>query len=347
MVIPPPLPQLRVVLRGIQHRLPHELAILQHPAPLLTGVVVPVHHQRLVGGIHLIVIQEPAHGNPTAAQLPLQLGILLLQHLVTYQLRGEEVGRVLNVRHPRLPEQVQQIHPPDGHVPQTVELSRIPEHAIYGAPAFQLVPPCAGIRPLELILLQDGRQNTGQLGRLRPVPRFSGQHRRLRVAVHGVCVLGEDAVHQPTAGGLRVAGIAALPLLLHLRPVPQLPELLIVDDAPLQIYLPLPVLFQKLRRPAHLLLSDAGLLPRRLLRLAHGISPLPFVQNSFPVLTSPPTAAGSFPSCCTFPCNTGNFSRFHRLTSIFSGSSCTGSAVSTRRGGIGRAMHRYRLSSAT
>ena len=111
--------------------------------------------------------------------------------------------------------------------------------------------------------------------------------------------------------------------------------------------LPLPVLFQKLRRPAHLLLSDAGLLPRRLLRLAHGISPLPFVQNSFPVLTSSPSSAGSFLSCCTFPCNTGNFSRFHRLTSIFSGSSCTGSAVSTRRGGMGRAMHRYRLSSAT
>lgn len=134
-------------------------------------------------------------------------------------------------------------------------------------------------------------------------PGSLGQHRRLRVAVHGVCVLGEDAVHQPTAGGLRVARISPLPLLLHLRPVPQLPELLIVDDAPLQIHLPLPVLLQKLRRPAHLLLSDAGLLPRRLLRLAHGISPLPFVQNSFPVLTSPPTAAGSFPSCCTFPCN--------------------------------------------
>ena len=42
--------------------------------------------------------------NPTATQLSLQLGILLLQHLVAYQLRGEEVGRVLNVRHPRLPE---------------------------------------------------------------------------------------------------------------------------------------------------------------------------------------------------------------------------------------------------
>ena len=184
-------------------------------------------------------------------------------------------------------------------------------------------------------------------GRIRVSLAASARSPGSLVAVHGVCVLGEDAVHQPPAGGLRVAGIAALPRLLHLRPVPQLPELLIVDDAPLQIHLPLPVLLQKLRRPAHLLLSDAGLLPRRLLRLAHGISPLPFVQNSFPVLTSPPTAAGSFPSCCTFPYNTGNFSRFHRLTSIFSGSSCTGSAVSTRRGGIGRAMHRYRLSSAT
>ena len=38
---------------------------------------------------------------------------------------------------------------------------------------------------------------------LLPIPGLPGQHRGLRITVHGVRVLGQDAVHQPPAGGLR------------------------------------------------------------------------------------------------------------------------------------------------
>jgi hypothetical protein len=80
-------------------------------------------------------------------------------------------------------------------------------------------------------------------------------------------VLGQDAVHQPPAGGLRVREIAALPRLLHLLPVPQLPELLVVDDALLQLPLPGVVPSQDIRRPAHLLRADFR--PLGLLLLFH------------------------------------------------------------------------------
>ena len=233
----------RVVLRGVQHRFPHILAVLQHLPPLHGGVIVPVHHQRLVGGVHRVVVEVAAQGHAAPAQLALQLGILRQQLFVVPQLRGEEVGAVLNVGDARLPEQVEKVHPLHADVPQTAQLRAVPEHAVHGAAGFQLVPPRGGIGPLELVLLQDHRQNAAQPCRLLSVVRLPGQHGGGGVAVHGVGVLGQDAVYQPAAGGLGVAAVAALALLLHLLPVAQLPELLIVDDPLLQTGLALFVPF--------------------------------------------------------------------------------------------------------
>ena len=267
MVVPPSVPHIRVVFRGIQHRISHEFAVLQHPPSILPGVIVPVHHQHLPGGIHCVVIQIPAQGPSAPVRLALCLGIPLLQRLPVLQLRGKKVGRILNIRHPRLPEQVQQIHPSDGDVPQPIELCGVPKHAVHGAPGFQLVPPRTGIRPLESVFLQDHRQNACQLSGLLPISWLPGQHRGLRIAVHGVCVLGKNALHQPPAGGLWICGIAALSGLFHLLPVPQLPELLVVDDPLLQLPLSCMIAAQDICRTAHLLRADPR--PLRLQVLFH------------------------------------------------------------------------------
>ena len=260
----------RVVLRGIQHRFPHVLAVLQYLSALHVGVIVPVHHQRLVAGVHRVVIEIAAQGKITPPQLALQLGILRQQLVVVHQLRGEEVGAVLNVRHARLPEQVQQIHPLHADVAQPAQLRAVPEHAVHGAAGLQLVPPGGGIRPLELVFLQHHRQNAAQPLSLLPVVRLTGQHRGSGIAVHGVGVLGQDAVHQPAAGGLGVAAVAALPLLFHLLPVAQLPELLVVDDPLLQPGLALLVLFQDAVGSAQFLRPNFGPHRKRAVRRRHG-----------------------------------------------------------------------------
>ena len=248
-----------VILRGVEHRVPHEFAVLQHLPAALGGVVVPIHHQGLIRGVHRVVVEEPAHGQAAASQLARKLRIHPQQLLVAHKLRGEEVLRILNVPHSRLPEQVQQVHPADGNISQPAQLTRVPEHAVGGAAAFELVPPGVGIGAFELILLEYHRQDPCQLSGLLAVALLPGEHRGLRVAVHGVGVLGQDAVHQPAAGGLGVGGVTSLSVFLHLLPVAQLPELLVVDDAALQVRLALLVLFQDLRRPAHLLRADLGL----------------------------------------------------------------------------------------
>ena len=125
------------------------------------------------------------------------------------------------------------------------------------------------VRPLELVLLEHHGQDLRQLPRLHAVALLAGQHRRLRIAVHGIRVLGEDAVHQPAAGRLGVSGVAALPVFLHLLPVPHFPELLVVDDAALQMRLALLVFFQDLRRLTHLLRPDSGPLQGRRFHFGH------------------------------------------------------------------------------
>ena len=132
---------LPIVFRSVEHRLPHEFTVLQHLSSSVHGVVVPIHYQRLVRGIHRVIIEESAHREASAAQLSLQLRIAAQKLCIADKLRGKEIFRVLDVPDPRLPEQVQQVHSADGNIPQSPQLSRIPENAIGGAPAFQLVPP--------------------------------------------------------------------------------------------------------------------------------------------------------------------------------------------------------------
>ena len=140
--------------------------------------------------------------------------------------------------HPRLPEQVQHVHAADAR--------RRPARAAFRRPRTRRTrrtrTSACPTTPWNTSALN--RSFFSSTGRIRlsvsascRSSRLPGQHRRLRIAVHGVRVLAEDAVHQPAAGRPRVLRIAALARLLHLLPVPQLPELLVVDDAPVQILL--------------------------------------------------------------------------------------------------------------
>ena len=103
VVVPASRRKLGVILRGVQHFLPHELAKLHRVAEM----VVPIHHHGLVGSVHRIVVEIAAEGHAAASELALQLGIGGAELLVVHQLRGEEVGALLHIGDTRLPKEVQ------------------------------------------------------------------------------------------------------------------------------------------------------------------------------------------------------------------------------------------------
>ena len=245
----------RVVLRGVEDGLAAELAVVE-PAVLL---VVPVHHQGLVGGIHGVVVEIAAHREGAAPQFARQLGVLGKQLLVVHQLRGEEVGGILDIGDAGLPEEVEEVHAPQADVAQTAELAAVPEHAVDGAAGLQLVPPGVAVDPLEAVVLEDHGQHAAEAAGLVGVAGLPGQHGGLGIAVHGVGVLGEDAVHQPAAAGPGIGVVAAVAVFLHLLPVAQLPELLVVDDALFQVGLAPFVLLEDLGGLPDLLPPDGGL----------------------------------------------------------------------------------------
>ena len=83
VVVPAPRRHLRVILRGIQHILPHELAVLQHLPSLTLRVVVPVHHQRLLRTCP--PCRRTDTGSPARRRVPASLQ---LRHLRTRWLLG-------------------------------------------------------------------------------------------------------------------------------------------------------------------------------------------------------------------------------------------------------------------
>ena len=243
-----------LVLRGVQHRVPHEVAVVQHCLFVLLLLVIPVHHHAFLRGVHSVVIHIFADIQPVAAQLARQFRVRLLQSGVVLQLHMEHVGAVLDLGDTRLPEEIQNVHRLHGNVAQPTQLAAIPEHTVDGRAADDLVPPAFGVGSLKARLLQHHRHDGRQLPRLLHIPRLTGQDVGGGEVVHGVGVLVGDRVQQPRAHRLHLLLFAALPQTL---PVPQPIPLLIVDHPLLQIGLALLVLPQGLHRLPQLLRTDA------------------------------------------------------------------------------------------
>ncbi len=83
---------------------------------------------------------------------------------------------------------------------------RVPEDAVDAGALLELAPPGIAVHLLVVRLFQHHRQHAGK--RLRGLPHRlpPGQHVGVRVVVHGIGVLVGNAVEQPPAGGLRLAG---------------------------------------------------------------------------------------------------------------------------------------------
>ena len=244
----------RVVLAGVEHHAVAELAVMHHGlAAGLLPLVIPVHHHALFAGVDVLVADVLPHGDAAAARLALQLRPPGRQTVVVSQRQAEKVGRVLDVLHARLPVQHQQIHAPDGDVPESVPQRRVPEDALHAGPLLELAPPGVAVHALVVGLFQQHRQDLGEeLCRLLVVLR-SRQHVRLRVVVHGVGVFVGDGVEQPprTGGALALHHPVAV-----LLPVAQLVPFFVVDDPLVETGFGRLVLFEDGHCLADLLLAD-------------------------------------------------------------------------------------------
>ena len=206
VVIQAPVRQLRVILAGVQHNAVAELAVVQHPAARrVRALVVPIHHHALVRGVHAVLVDVAGYVQHPGG-MACQLGILGRQLGSVLQAQAEKVGRVLNVRHARLPVEHEQVHGPHGDVSHAAPLGRVPEDAGDAGALLELAPPGVAVHLFIVCLFQHHRQYAGQRpGRLLVVCR-PGQHIGFRVVIHGIGVLVGDAVEQPPAGRLGLAG---------------------------------------------------------------------------------------------------------------------------------------------
>ena len=212
-----------VVLGRGKDRLAHEFAEVEHAFSVLDLLVVPVHHERLVRRIHLIVRLVLADKGVVASKRVADLRIPLPDHVVVHQLRVEQVFAFLDVGHARFPEEVEQIDLPDGYIPESVELGAVPEHAPSHRSLLHLRPARIGIGLLEIVLFEDHRHDAGQHRRLGAVVRLSWPDSRLRERRHGVRVLAHNDVEEPSRPPLWVVWI---PARTHFLPVLELPPLL-------------------------------------------------------------------------------------------------------------------------
>ena len=176
---------------------------MENPFPRrICLVVVHLDDRRLVIGAHRIVIQEFGADDILPLQFSLQLRIPLLQHILVHKLRLEEIPALLDVLHPRLPVQVQQIHPKYADIPHAAKLVLVPNDLVASCSRLALLPHGIVVHGLKIVLLQHtGDDGTKHLC-LRLVPLLPGQNVRLRVCLHGICVLGGNHIVKPCAPGV-------------------------------------------------------------------------------------------------------------------------------------------------
>ena len=228
VVIKATLGILRVVLAGIQHHAVAVFAVMQHRLPALKGLfVIPVHHNAFVAGVNAVVVDVLCHIH-ASARVPGHLRVSPFQLVIVHKAQAEQVRRVLNIFHARLPVQHQQVHAPDADLAKPAARLRVPEHALHAGAGLQLAPPCVAVHGLVVALLQHRGQDLGKRFCCFLVVLCPRQHVRFRVVVHGIGVLVGNAVEQPSAGRL---GLALHFLVFVIFPVPHAKPQFVIHNA--------------------------------------------------------------------------------------------------------------------
>ena len=233
----------RVVFGAREDDVVDVLAEVQDGPAVLDALVVDVHDIALAVGRDAVVAEKARERPVLSSEFALELRIAPLELPVVPQLDVEKVPALLDVPHAGLPEHAEQVAALDPDIAQTVVPVGVPGDLVHAGAGLELVPPGVGVDLLEAGLLHDHGQHVGEHVRLLPVAGLAGQDQRLGVVFHGVGVLGDDDVVQPSALGPKLPAEADV-LLRLLGLVAQLPPLLGGHDAPLEAGLAVFVLLQ-------------------------------------------------------------------------------------------------------
>ena len=227
----------RIVLRRLQDRIAHQLREVQHLPSVLIFLVIPVYHHGLPvkadDVVRVVLLLDLRIG----IELSLQLRVLREQQIVVHHLRQEDVLRLLQIPHARLPEERQNIHRLHRDIPESVQLRRIPLHVPDERALLELRPLAVRIDLLEVVLFQNDRQHRGKLRCLLPVVRFPRADGRGRIGRDRVRVFAHDDVEKPRRRPLVVLRVP----LLDPLPAAHAPPVLRRNDPRLQRTLALPV----------------------------------------------------------------------------------------------------------
>ena len=167
--------------------------------------------------------------------------VAALQRRAILQSHQVQVRGVLDVGHAGLPEQVQDVYPPDVDVPDAVLQRRIPEHPVDSRAVPELDPCVIGVGLFQAAPRCHDRQDGAEQGGIRSVARFARQCRADRHPVAEVCVFITYAIEQPRGHRLTASSGVALG---GCRFVAALPPHCLIVQACVQSALALSVAFQ-------------------------------------------------------------------------------------------------------
>ena len=253
MVVQAARRQRRVVLAGIQHHAVAQLAVVQPQfAVLVRALIVPVHHHAFVGGGLAVLVDVPGHVHHPGG-VPCQLRILRGQPGGVLKAEVKQIRRVLNILHAGLPVEHEQVDAAHRNVAQPAARRRVPEDAGNAGALLELAPPDIAVHLLVIRLLQHHRQHAGKRLRRGLVVCRPGQHHGLGVVVHGIGMLVGNAVEQPPAGGLRLAGHQRVTVVF---PVSHAEPQFVIDQALVQRRLACLVALQRLQCSRRLCRAD-------------------------------------------------------------------------------------------
>ena len=168
----------------------------------------------------------------------------------------EEIAAALDVGDARLPVNIQQVHPLNGDVAQSVEPAAVPHDFVYPCACFQLLPHGIGVCVFKVVLLQNTGNDAAEHPRLPAVIGLSGQDPRCGIGIHHVGVLADDDVVEPAADGAEAAVCADVGGTLLLGGVAKLPPVFAGKDAPFGVHLAVFIFLQDAGKLLHLLTSD-------------------------------------------------------------------------------------------
>ena len=245
-----------LIFRGVKHHILHIFAVLQGVFAVYILMIIDLDNRCLICRVNGIIIKKLGVYHGIAFQLIPKLRVTLAQQVFIHQFRVEEETAHLNIRNPWLPVQVQQVHPFNSNITQSVELGLVPQNLVDTGAGFHFLPHYIGVCLFKVILFQNTGDDGGQFLRLRPISHLPGKDVRLRVGFHCICVLGHNHIVQPAgfAGETSIGSNGTFLLLLHC--IAQLPPILACNDTAFGVRKCSLVLFQHICELPQLLLSN-------------------------------------------------------------------------------------------